>query len=582
MAKLTIHQALKHGVEAHKAGQLHEAKRLYNAILKLQPKHPDANHNLGVLAVGIGKIELALPFFKIALKTKSKNAKFWYSYIDALIKLERLIDARALLDQAKGKCADGLSFEKLEQRLNKVSKASTSKPTSAGAYYNMGIALVKQSKLEEAIFAYKKAISIQPDYADAYYNMGNAFEVQSKLEEAIVAYKKVISINPDHVYAYNNMGNVLNNQGKLDASITSYKQALSLKPVYAEAYNNMGLAFKGLGKLDEAVACYEEAFSIKPDYPEAYHNCSFCYNLNGNLKKGLELYEWRSKVENKKTRPPRQELIWDGHKSLKGKSFLVYEEQGIGDQIQFCRYLPLLEQKGADVTFKVRPSLHTILQSMGINTIFSSNSPDETQIDFEAPLMSLPHLFGTHLDTIPSTNSYLYADCDRIKYWSERLSKNRFKIGICWQGSKTKIDVGRSFPLTLFKNISEIPNVELISLHKGEGVSQIGEIDFNLTSFGSDFDSGNDAFIDTAAVMMNCDLIITSDTAVAHLAGALGCQTWLALKHIPDWRWMLNRIDSPWYPTLTLYRQKKLGDWASVFDAINRDLNFNILKRKIT
>ena len=302
----------------------------------------------------------------------------------------------------------------------------------------------------------------------------------------------------------------------------------------------------------------------------------------GSFEEGFNFNEWRLKKKKRTATPARANFIWDGKQSLNNKRFVAYEEQGLGDIIQFCRYLPFLERKGAVVTFKVNPALHSILQSMDSNVIFSSNSPDETQIDFEAPLLSLPPLFGTHLDTIPSTNRYLYADHDRTKAWGERLRTDRFKIGICWQGSKTKIDVGRSFPLSLFEDISKAPNVELISLHKGEGERQIEGISFELTTLGADFDFGDDAFLDTAAVMMNCDLIITSDTAVAHLAGALGRQTWVALKHVPDWRWMLDRSDSPWYSTMTLYRQKTPGDWASVFDAMNRDLRFNILKRKIT
>jgi len=186
--------------------------------------------------------------------------------------------------------------------------------------------------------------------------------------------------------------------------------------------------------------------------------------------------------------------------------------------------------------------------------------------------LSLPFLFSTNFKTIPSKPSYLFADQNRVASWGKKLSRDTFKIGICWQGSKTKYGIARSFPLTLFKSTSEIQNVELITLHKGEGERQIRDINFDLTTLGADFDIGEDAFLDTAAVMMNCDLIISSDTAVAHLAGALGCKTWVVLKHIPDWRWMLNRSDSPWYPSITLYRQKIPGDWASVFHIINRDL----------
>ena len=235
--------------------------------------------------------------------------------------------------------------------------------------------------------------------------------------------------------------------------------------------------------------------------------------------------------------------------------------------------LPLLEQEGADVTFKVKQVLHTILQTMGCNFNLSKSYPEEKKIDFETPLMSLPNLFNTDLKSIPASIPYLYADRDRTKTWGYRLSKDKFKIGICWQGSKSKIDVGRSFPLSSFKNISKLRNIELISLHKGEGEDQISYIDFDVTTLGPDFDEGQDAFIDTAAVMMNCDLIITSDTAVAHLSGALGCPTWVALKYVPDWRWMLDRSDSPWYPTMTLYRQKTVGNWVSVFEEIKHDLS---------
>ena len=372
------------------------------------------------------------------------------------------------------------------------------------------------------------------------------------------------------------MGNVLKDQGKLDEAIEAYKMALAIEPDYAEAYNNMGSIFQEQGKLEKAITSYNKALSLKPDYAEAYYNMGNAYNLKGEIQKGLELFEYRFKKQKVPTRAPREKLHWNGSEPIKGKEFLVYEEQGLGDIIQFCRYLPTLVKQGAKVTFKVTQKLHAILQTMDSGVTLSTTDADEGQIDFEAPLMSLPHLFKTHLKTIPSMNPYLYANHGRTKTWGERLHTDRFKIGICWQGSKSKIDIGRSFPLSLFEGISKAPNVELISLHKGEGEHQIKDISFDLTTLGADFDADQDAFLDTAAVMMNCDLIITSDTAIAHLAGALGCQTWVALKHVPDWRWMLDRSDSPWYPTMTLYRQKNPGDWACVFEAINRNLRILI------
>ena len=205
--------------------------------------------------------------------------------------------------------------------------------------------------------------------------------------------------------------------------------------------------------------------------------------------------------------------------------------------------------------------------------------PDNDQIDFETPIMSLPFLFNTNLDTIPAKIPYLFTNDNNILSWAKRLTKSTFKVGICWQGSKNKIDYGRSFSLSLFEGISKIPNVELISLHKGEGEKQIKEVNFDLTILDNNFDSGENAFVDTAAVMMNCDLIVTSDTAIAHLAGALGCPTWVVLKKVPDWRWMLERKDSPWYPNLTLYRQKQINNWTHVFDKIEMDLQ-SLIKEK--
>jgi len=750
VAKLTINQALLQGFEAHKVGRLQEAYRIYATILKVQPNHPDANHNTGVLTVAFGKIELALPFFKNALEANPNTAQFWHSYIDALIKVKRLKDAKALLDQAKSNGAKGDGFDQLEQRLiyankkqaktNKTSfgkhggqpniqdtlnldhasrlakkrlssvpvektskvqdppqnqlqlltslysqgqnqealeqtkavlqhfpyssilhnicgaiyvelgqleasvkaynKAISIMPDYADAYYNMGIALKAQGKQDESIEAYRKALAIKPDYADAcnnlgntlneqgkfdeaitfykralaikpdyaetYFNMGRALKDQGKLEEAIKAnnkalaikpdyaeayytmgialkaqgkqdesieaYRKALAIKPDYADACNNLGNTLNEQGKFDEAITFYKRALAIKPDYAETYFNMGRALKDQGKLEEAIKANNKAIAIKPYYAEAHYNNSVIYNLKGEIQQGLKLYEWRFKVQENFTTVPREKLYWNRIEPIKGKEFLVYEEQGIGDIIQFCRYLPRLVSQGAKVTFKVKKNLHTLLRTLSSEINLVDSFHDVSQIDFEAPLMSLPYLFNTNLETIPKMESYLSANHVKVVSWGKILSAKKFKIGICWQGSKNKIDIGRSFPLSLFESISKLPNVELISLHKGEGEEQIRDIKFDLTTFDSDFDAGKDAFLDTAAIMANCDLIITSDTAVAHLAGSLGYTTWLALKYVPDWRWMINRPDSPWYPTLRLYRQIQRDNWEYTFVKIQNDL----------
>ncbi|MDB9729180.1 tetratricopeptide repeat protein, partial [Amylibacter sp.] len=249
------------------------------AILKVQPRHPDANHNTGLLTVGFGKIELALPFFKTALEANPSMAQFWYSHIVALIKLERLIDAKVLLDQAKHKGIKGADFDQLEQRLN-----------DADAHYNMGIALQKQNKLEEAIVAYNKALALKPDYAEAYNNMGTALQVQSKLEEAIEAYNKTIAIKPDYAEAYINMGTALLKQSKLEEATEAYSKALAVKPDYAEAYNNMGIALQEQGKLEEAIEAYNKALVINPDYADAHYNMGSELQERNKLEEAIEAY----------------------------------------------------------------------------------------------------------------------------------------------------------------------------------------------------------------------------------------------------------------------------------------------------
>jgi len=328
MTELTIDQALQQGIEAHKAGQVKEADRLYTAILKAQPKHPDANHNMGVLAVGFGKVEQALPFFKTALEANPAKAQFWLSYIDALIKLGELAEAKAMLDQAKSKGAKGDGFDKLEQRLKGLTGRTVGKaykvqdppqeqlqllsnlysqgelqqalkqagilvqqfPQSAILFNIQGAVLKGLGQLDASVEAYNTALAIKPDYAEAYNNMGVALKQQGKLEGAIEAHNKALAIKPDYAEAYYNIGAPLQDQGKLEEAIEAYKKALAVKPDYAEAYNNMGVAFKDQSKLEEAIEAYNKALAIKPDYADADYNMGNALQEQGNLEEAIEAY----------------------------------------------------------------------------------------------------------------------------------------------------------------------------------------------------------------------------------------------------------------------------------------------------
>ena len=328
VTELTIDQALQQGVEAHKAGQIQEADRLYTSIIQAQPKHPDANHNMGVLSLGVGKVQEALPFFKTALEANPATAQFWLSYINTLIKLDQLVDAKALLDQAKSKGAKGDGFDELEQRLkgvagvpvgkaSKVQQPSQNQQQSVINLYNQGklqqaleqaTVLLQQfpsssslynisgavykglGQLDASVGAYKKALSIKPDYAEAYYNMGVILKHQGKLEEAIEACNKALVIKPDNAEAYNNMGIALQEQGKLEESIEAYNKALAIKPDYADAYYNMGGTLQEQRKLEDALEAYNKALAIKPDYAEASNNMGGTLKEQGKLEEAIEAY----------------------------------------------------------------------------------------------------------------------------------------------------------------------------------------------------------------------------------------------------------------------------------------------------
>jgi tetratricopeptide (TPR) repeat protein len=538
-------------------GDLEEAIESYQQALRIKPDYAEVHNNMGNALSIKGDLVEAIESYKKALRIKPNFAGAYNNMANAM--------------KNKGDLAEAI--ESCKQAL-KI------KPDYADAYYNMANAMKDKGDLAEAIDSYKQAIKIQPNYASAYYNMANAMKDKGDLAEAIDSYKQAIKIQPNYASAYYNMANAMKDKGDLAEAIDSYKQAIKIQPNYADAYSNMGIALKDKGDVEAAIDSYKQALKIKPNYADAYYNFSLLYLLLGDLDKGFKYYEWRLKmIKERPVAPARTNLIWDGEKSLNGKHFVVYEEQGLGDIIQFCRYLPVLEQKGANVTFKVKSNLHALLQTLDSKTSLNTNLPEENKIDFESPLMSLPYLLKMSWKLIPITSPYLYADQSKVTTWGEKLSKDTFKVGICWQGGTTKIDVGRSFSLSLFEGISKIPNVELISLHKGEGEGQITNIDFDVTTLGSGFDDGQDAFLDTAGVMMNCDLIITSDTSVAHLAGALGRPTWVALQYVPASFWMLDRPDSPWYPTMTLFRQKSRRDWVGVFDTIEQNL-ISLLEQK--
>jgi tetratricopeptide (TPR) repeat protein len=541
----------------HQRGQLAEAQVLYEKILRKQPNHFDALHLLGVIFYQTRQLERAVELIDKAIKINPNNAAFYSNRGNALQDLKQFDAAIASYD-----------------------KAIQLKPDYADAYSNRGNALQDLKQFDAALASYDQAIQLKPGYAEAYYNRGNALQDLKQFDAAIASYDQAIQLKPDYADAYSNRGLTLQNIKQFDAALASYDQAIQLKPGYAEAYYNRGNALKDLKQFDAALASYDQAIQLKPDYADAYWNKSLGLLLHGDFDRGWELYEWRWRKDDPNFKGRGFTMpLWLGIESLQNKTILIYAEQGLGDTIQFCRYVKYITSIAAKVILEVQPSLVKLMKESDLSLDILARGTTLPNFDYHCPLLSLPlALQNIGATTIP-TESYIKAGQARIEKWMNHFNNEQFNIGISWQGSPKGVDIGRSFPLALFEDIASLSRVKLFSLQKNGGTEQLNALPKGMVieSFREDIDSDG-AFLDTAAIMKNLDLIITCDTAVAHLAGALGCRVWLALKWVPDWRWMSDGDSSSWYPSMRLFRQNKADDWEGVFDKIESELNLLVQK----
>ena len=543
-----ITELVSRGVDFHEKGAFSQAEDIYRKILSHDSSHVVALHLLGVVMIQTRRLESGVGLIDKALALKPDFAEALNNRGNALLELRRLDEALASFD-----------------------KALALKPDFAEALNNRGNALQGLKRLDEALASFDKALALKPDYAEAHYNRGNALLELKRLDEALASFDKALALKPDFAEALANRGNALKGLKRLDEALASFDKALAFRPDDAEALYNRGNTLRELKRLDEALASFDMALALEPDFAEANFNRALLVLLKGRLAAGWPGYE--SRWGQKHAPTPKlgaQFPNWRGE-NLSGKKIVVFEEQGLGDVIQFSRYLNLLAGLDAQVTFLTRPALVGLMQSFAESVRVLSDYPAGETFDCQSALLSLPLAFGTTLETIPASIPYLRAEPERVRKWRERLGEQGFKVGIAWQGGKAgTIDIGRSFALAEFSGLGRVPGVRLISLQKNGDVEQIRQAPEGVTvqTLGDDYDAGDDAFLDAAAVMENLDLVISSDTSIAHLAGALGRPVWVALKHVPDWRWMLDRQDSPWYPTMRLFRQKRRDDWRGVFSDI--------------
>jgi tetratricopeptide (TPR) repeat protein len=459
------------------------------------------------------------------------------------------------------------------------------RPDHAPAHCNRGVALAELDDFAGALSSYDRAISVQPDYAAAYSNRGNVQKKLGRLQAALSSFDRAVAIKPDLAEAYVNRGAVLEELGQFGAALRSYDRAIALRPdLPAEAYLNRGVLLAQLNRLELAVASYDRAIAIKPDFAAAYVNRSMASLLAGDFAAGWIDYEWRWRDETGTNAKERREFsrpLWSGQQSLAGKSILIYSEQGLGDTLQFCRYVKPLAELGARVILEVQKPLATLLSGLAGVSHLVARGGILPPFDYQCPLLSLPLAFKTRLESIPAATRYVHVDPTQAAQWRGKLpAAPGPRIGLMWSGNAMhRRDRYRS--VALAELIRYLPaELQYVSLQKEVRESDLPALRSNADMLN--FADAQKDFSDAAALCECMDLVISVDTSIAHLSGALGKETWILLPFSPDWRWLLDRVDSPWYPTVKLYRQERSGDWSEVLARVSADLRRRFAISEIT
>ncbi len=531
---------------------------LYAAALA--PAAADVHSNLGVLLKRLGRFDDAEIAFLNALAMAPGQAAALQNVVNLLRDRDRAEDAVAIAERA-------VAVANAEPALLAI----------------LGDALVASHRAGEAEAAYRRALALAPEEPRHWVALGKMLSGSGRWDAAGDCWERALAIDPDHLDALNNLGVMERTKGDINLALWFYRRALAINARQPATWCNFGIAAHDQGDIEAARQAFETAIALDPAYADAHMALGMMLLLDGDYTQGLADYEWRLKSTAFGAPPPSLPIpAWDGS-DVSGKRLLLLAEQGLGDAIQFVRYAAVVKARGAAaVIIGCRPRLARLLaRAAGVDAVVREGAP-VPKADAVAYLMSAPCLAGTRLDSIPADTPYLSAEPERILHWAGRLAEGTgFRVGVVWQGSTdARVDRGRSLPLRSLAPLAAIEGVRLISLQKGDGCEQLALLPAGMVveSLGEDFDTGEDAFVDCAAVMMNLDLVITTDTAVAHLAGALGRPCWVVLKATPEWRWLRGREDSPWYPTTRLFRQPEGTSldgseaWAPVIERVEGEL----------
>ncbi len=548
-------------------------------VIKLNPSSPDAYCSLANILKAKGELDAAIEYYKKSLIFDNDNSTTHYNlgvaYQDignldsALLCYKKAIDIKRDFAEAYNNLGNvHRDKDQLSEAIFCYRKAIEFKSGFAEAFNNLGAALKNQGHMEEARICYEKALQLNPDYAAAYNNLGNILRELNQYNDALICYQKALHIDPDIAEAYYSIGIIAYRSDRIDESIAYTRKALEIDPMHIDSYSNLGVALQDILKSEEAMSSYRKAISIDPNFAEAHWNLSLSLLLLGKWREGFREYEWRRYVEGILIPRNITEPVWDGTE-LGGKTIMILTEQGYGDAIQFIRYMPLIVTKGGIVIIECQRELAELFENVpGVSKVVRRGDT-LPPFDVHSQLLSMPYLFGTEISSIPSQIPYIKADTRLVSYWHERMrdDKAKMKIGLTWAGVNPK---KKNFPLNLLAPIMKANDVTFYSLQKGEPAQECmnARERFRIIDWTCDIDN----FAHTAALIENMDLTITADTAVAHLAGAMGKPVWTLLPYAADWRWLLGREDSPWYPTMRLFRQPALGDWESVIARVAESL----------
>ena len=563
-------------------GKLDDALENYEMAIAIKPDYTEAYFYSGDILKNSGRLSESITSYEKAIQIQPDLAEAYYNRGNALLICKRLEEAVASYERAidiKPNYAEAyynrgnafLGLDRLQEAVVSYEQAIAMVPHYAEIYSNRGVALEKLKRLGDALVSYERAIEIAPNYAEAFYNHGNALLGLRRVKDAVISYERAIELAPDYAEAYCNHGKAVQDLGYGEEAIASYNRAIDIKPDYAEAYYNRGVALEELKRMEEAIDSYSRTIEITPDYSKAHFNKSLALLVSGEFSPGWDFYEWRWETRGReKLKRNFEQALWLGKEDLTGKVILLHAEQGLGDTIQFCRYTRLVKQRGAYVFLEVPASLLGLLGKLeGVDALIAKGSA-LPPFDFHCPLLSLPLAFKTDFTNIPCPTPYLAASATKCGEWKKRLGeKTKMRVGLVWSGSSTHTnDHNRS--MTLQQLLPYLPDgYEYVSLQK-----EIRPVDKErLESSGIlQYSEELEDFTDTAALCALMDLVISVDTSVVHLAGAIGKTTWVLLPNAPDWRWLLDRDDSPWYESLKLYRQGINREWSPVLERVMADL----------